>query len=329
VADNTQRPATSGGDTITSDELVVDGVVTSKAQTMKILLGQDGVDDGPVRRALALSLAGADAEKWDAIVEKFGLVADQFADRALKNKRRKGGSMLSYVRAPIAFEVTDQALEGLWRGTYTGSPWNGTASVGGSGSRSLSEATNPPTQGTPLSYVPADYNGTNQLMKSSVNMSTFLSESAASGWVLFNADTAVADAGAGSRINNPYLIGQDTGGTTFGMGYSDAGVTLAVFNTLAAYTEIVIAASTGAWHLAQFKWDGTNISLRVDGGAWSSVAATPASFSANVMVQATNFAASAWYDGRIMETALTPRVFGDSIFDEVRGYCARRYGVAV
>jgi hypothetical protein len=300
-------------------------------------LGQDGVDDGPVRRALALSLAGADAEKWDAIVEKFGLVADRFADRALKNKRRKGGSML-YVSRGLAggqtiLDPSTLNLTGWLRGSYSGSPWGGTASAGvsGDGVHDLVTDVNAPTAGAAVNgFTPASFAAaSSQAFVGDQNWDQYLTAGAGSIAILFKAASANVDAGAGSRINNPGLLVQDTGSTTFGLNYSDAGVTFEIFDASVTWRELTAAASTGAWHLAQAKWNGTNMFLRVDGGAWGSLSCTGPTTTALVMPVGRTFDGATFYNGDMLEVITSTQVLSDATFDGLRDYVNSRYGVSV
>ena len=107
MSDDTTRPVTTGGDVIRADELLSEetGLVTSKAQAMKVVAGRSGVDGGFVAKDNGLS-AGADEARWIEVGTKLALVAERFERRASLNRRRGGGSMLNLrptVSAPNAW----------------------------------------------------------------------------------------------------------------------------------------------------------------------------------------------------------------------------------
>lgn len=227
-----------------------------------------------------------------------------------------------------AFDPATLALTGWWRASFTASPWTPTASAGSSGANgNLAEATNPPTSGTAQNgFNPAAFDGINQVLTSANNFSTFVTGGAGSIWVLFYATAAAADAGAGLRIGNPGLVFQDTGGTTFGIGYSDAGVTVAYYD--GAYEELVIAASLNNYHLAQVKWDSTNLKMRVDSGARSSIAAAAMTLSANPIVVGKNYT-TGYQACRVLEVGTINSALSDADEDNIKSYVNSRYGLAL
>jgi hypothetical protein len=73
MSDNTQLSVQSGGDTIRTDELISEttGLATAKAQCVKIMLGQDGVDGGLVTPTNPLPVADMSVKKQlDTIIEQ-------------------------------------------------------------------------------------------------------------------------------------------------------------------------------------------------------------------------------------------------------------------
>jgi hypothetical protein len=71
MADNTQLSVQSGGDTIRTDELISEttGLATAKAQVVKLMTGQDGVDGGVVTRANPLPVTDLDVKhRLDTII---------------------------------------------------------------------------------------------------------------------------------------------------------------------------------------------------------------------------------------------------------------------
>jgi len=224
------------------------------------------------------------------------------------------------------FDPATLALTGWWRASYSASPWVGTASAGASRSRNLTEATNPPAVGTAQNgLAPADFDGLNDQMRNELTLDDYVNASATSLWVLFRADTAAADDAL--PYENPGLIALSGAGYLV-VGYSDAGVRGAVYD--GAYKQLSVAASTGAYHLAQMKHDGTNLKLRVDSGAWSSVAAGAiALLTTTTVLFGTNYAQTDFFDGRVLEFGLADSVFSDGTFDDIKSYVNARYALAL
>jgi len=227
----------------------------------------------------------------------------------------------------------------LWQRDYAGSPWTGTASAGTSGSNSFSEATNPPSVGTALNgHGTADYDGTNDILgQASGDASTYLTNTNGSGWVLFNADAASADAGAGSRQNNPQFLASNNG--QFGIGFSSVGIHVYTVDGSNGQTEKVIACATGGWHLLQFKYSlgggGLSLKLRLDNGAWQeSTSAFGATLSGDMATSVLRSGGdssntSPFYNGRVADRAVSKLTISDGDFDNVRSYANARYGVSV
>ena len=65
MSDNTQLSAQSGGDTIRTDELIDEstGLATAKAQVVKLMTGQDGVDGGVVTRSNPFPVTDLEVKK--------------------------------------------------------------------------------------------------------------------------------------------------------------------------------------------------------------------------------------------------------------------------
>lgn len=216
------------------------------------------------------------------------------------------------------------SLTGWWRGSYSGSPWVGTASAGASGSRNLTEATNPPATGTALNgYATADFDGTNDVL-SGAALSTYLSASAFSLWVLFNADTAASS--AGGHYSTPYLFG-DTA-TYMLLSFDDSGVNARVSDG-ATFPTVTVACATGGWHLAQVQYGSSTLRLRVDGGSWSSTATCSAIGDLTATARTGLSYVATAYDGRIAEIGVTNTALSLATFDDILTYNRSRYNVAL
>lgn len=226
-----------------------------------------------------------------------------------------------------AGDPSSLALEGWWRGSYAGSPWAGTPSAGGSASRELTEATSPPSIGAAQNgYAPADFDGTDDVIGSSTAFTTFAPSAAGSIWCLFFADTAGSDAGAGLRFDNAGLVANDGGGTAFNLTFSTSGVAVDLYD--GAWQELNTACATGAYHLAQVRWDSLTLELRIDSSAWATVAAGAMTGSTGGIVLGRNYS-SVFFDGRILDAGTAAIAMSDATFDSIKSYVNSRYGLAL
>lgn len=227
------------------------------------------------------------------------------------------------------------SLTGWWR-DMGASPWTGVASAGTSGSNGATEATNPPSAGSALNgHVTADFDGTNDHINFAGTEDTYLNNTDGSGWVLFNADAASADAGAGNRANNPQFFADNNG--VMGVGFSSAGIHLFVVDGSNGTTEKVIACSTGGWHLLQFKfhYPTLDMRLRLDNGSWQQTTAgfgtgLATTLSGNTCAGGGKLGTSSpFFNGRIAEMGISDTFISDTDFDNIRTYINARYSLAI
>lgn len=241
---------------------------------------------------------------------------------------RLGTASRTGKKASSVFDPATLTLTGWWRASYAGAPWSGEASVGSSGGRTI-VAGDAPTAGTTQNgLAPADFDGATQHLVSAADFDTFIAYAAGTIVVLFRADTAAADAGAGSRVANPGLVTQESGGAGFGLCYSSSGVTAALYE--GSYTERAVAAGTGAYHMAFCRWDSTNLELGVDAGAMSSTACGPIDpASTGALNIGTEYAVTAFFDGRILEIMTAQSALNDAARANIRSYFNSRYALAL
>jgi hypothetical protein len=264
----------------------------------------------PLARFVRWKLAGTAAGNWSVTFRIF----------TMANSGRPGG-----------FDLAALPLSGWWRGSYVGSPWTASASAGSSAANGdLSEATNPPAIGTALGgFTPASFDGTNDEISSSSLLDAFVAGGTGSALVLFLATQASAAAPAGQPYDDPGLVVQSGGGTTWGVNYSTAGVRVGFYD--GAWQDLAVAAAVGVYHLAQVKWDGASLWLRVDSGSWSSLAAGACNPSAagGVVTLGRNYSSAAFFQGRILETVFANAVLDDATFDKAKDYVNARYGLTL
>lgn len=218
------------------------------------------------------------------------------------------------------FDPATLSLTGWWRADYSNSPWNGTASRGGSGNQALTEATNPPVTGDPVSTrVPASFNGTNSKLANLSLMSTFITTTAYSVVVLVNV-TAL------SGGSSPDIVG-DTAGF-FGLNTETAGgnkAKLLHFDTVSKNASVPF--QVGSWQLIQARYTGTVIEIRVNGDAWNTTAANALGALTGSLKVGTGYASPPWLNGKILELMLASTAFTDETFNRIRDYCGNRYGL--
>lgn len=217
-------------------------------------------------------------------------------------------------------------LSAWWRSYDGSSPWHGSYSTDGSGGNHLTEATNPPAAGAALNgHDTADFDGTNDKMTAPAITNGHILAGTFSIWWLFNADSAVADPGAAAPTNAPGI--DDTSGAGLAIGFCAAGVRAGYFDGT-TWDSVAQAASTGSWHLARIRSDGTKIELSVDSNAWTNVARTAALSPGGVLRVGTCYA-GVFFNGRIAEVGATHEVLSDVEFDAIKTYVNSHYGLAL
>lgn len=238
---------------------------------------------------------------------------------------RAGGSVAA------AYDPAALALYGWWRGSYASSPWSGTASAGSSGSRTLSEASNPPSAGSTVNgYAPADFDGSNDYLSAAGTMGDYYTAATYSGWALVNLDAI------GTNNANPYLnehilapsanarhgIALRSNGTVWPWSY-DTGSGL--------YDGPTAAISTGAWQLVQWKREGGDLKVRVNESAWATNTRSNlhADFTTDVPRIGFNPQNGTYISGKILDLALGIAAFSDDVFDDVLSYARARYALAL
>lgn len=224
------------------------------------------------------------------------------------------------------------------RASFSASPWAAVASAGVSGSHSYSEATNPPSAGAALnSLTPADFDGTNdRLARSGVTQDTFVSTTAYTIVVLYNADAAATDAGTSNQYDNPALVtGFSSGaiGGSFMVAYSSGGLGAAHYDGSSWLGITSGSAHNGAWTLGQARFDAGFLGVRLNGGAWAdnakgSVSGLSEATSPGIRIGA-NYNLSAFFNGRIAEVMISATALSDATLNNIRSYISARYAISV
>lgn len=221
------------------------------------------------------------------------------------------GLGLSVCTPTRAFDPSMLPMTALWR-DYAGAPWTSLASAGSSGGRTLTDAA-PPTTGALNGHGTADFGTTKKLATASPSLvSSYLSAAAWSIYALVNPTAALTGT----------IIYDNTG--YWDLGFSSGAAAVEVFNG-STYTKVSSAAlSVGAWALVQARYDGTNLSIRANGGSWVSTACVQIMDLATPLTMPT-ISASA----RVAELGISNISLSNSQFDSLLAYARARYGLAL
>ncbi len=229
--------------------------------------------------------------------------------------------------ASSVFDPASLSLTGWWR-EYTGTPWVGTASAGTSGTHNLSTGSPAPTLGTLNGHGTANYDGATESLLYTGSLADLISTGTGTIVVLFFGTSAVADSGV--WYAEPAFIATDSHISEFGFCFSDAGVIAGNYDG-AAFNRLAVPANIGAWHMASYTWDGAQLRVRVDNGAYQTVAAgaiaSIAPYGAESGMDPTSN--TVFYNGYIAELITSDTVISDANLDNLRTYMNTRYGVSV
>lgn len=236
--------------------------------------------------------------------------------------------MFSHIILSGASAVYDPAildLSGWWRANYGGSPWTSTASAGTSGSRSMSEATNPFTGGTAVNgYTPAHLDGTNDKMTLDTNLGALIAETPYTVIALIKLNAAAAP--AAQIYDNPQIIAG--AGGTFGFAFNTNGMN-GYQTSGAGFPFDTTAFGTGAWGMCRFKRDATKLYTALNSGAWSA-GTVCASGNISVAARSTIFGrdddvGNAFLNADVLEIITSKLELSDANHTSIRSYFNSRY----
>lgn len=213
------------------------------------------------------------------------------------------------------------AMTGLWR-NFVNPTWSGTASLGTSGSNTLTDPGNEPAQGTALNgQGTANFNGTNDYFIASGTLDTYFAATAFSGWVLLSPDTVVTDRCILDDDANQFRLTIEGGGSQVGLNINGV-------------QYVTRAITTGGYRWVTFRFDGATAQIGVNelpgaaGGGSSAAAVTSMTLAGNFYIGALS-SLSDFFDGHIAEIVLTDFVLNDSQFLAMRTYINQRYALSI
>lgn len=223
------------------------------------------------------------------------------------------------------FDVSTLSLSGWWRGSFSASPWSGVTSAGASGGRDLSEGTNPPSAGTAVNgFTPADFDGTNDIISSAVQMTSFVGSSGGIA-ILFKADSASAPQ---SEAYADTCLMSDAGGAPICFAINTSGLRATVYDGVSWKKTTAITCSFGEWHWGFMWWDGSNLYCQLDNGTIQSIAlAGTVTPDGSVMRLGTNYSAASFYDGQILDVKMKNGVWTEAERTLIIKESNARYGV--
>lgn len=229
-----------------------------------------------------------------------------------------------------AFDPATLVLTHWQRGSFASSPWAATASAGDSGSRALSEATNPPSAGTAVNgFTPALFDGTNDVLFSPTGSTDLWTASEYSYVLLAKPITAAAPTGSGAWADEQFL---GDANAYIGLAYTTLGLKAHHYNGVGSGVETTAAtAATGSYHMMLVYYDGTT--LRVDVNAGVSVgSATVGSISgfgsSGAMRIGRGNAAGSFSNVEILEV-MTSKVNLSPYKAGLKSYFNARYGLSL
>lgn len=227
------------------------------------------------------------------------------------------------------FTPASLSLSGWWRGNYTGAPWAGTASAGGSSGRDLVTTSTDPTTGTALNGItPGDFSGA-QYLQSAADAPTLFTVGAGSIGVLYRLDTVAAAAPAGQPYDDAALFALAGAGEII-MAVNSTGLRCAIYD--GAYQEVQLSSggATGTWFFATMRWNSTQLIAKIAGvGTTSISAAAIDTLTGFTPLVGSNYAAGALIDGRIMEVLTAPTTTIHDSYANIMAYLNSRYALSL
>lgn len=223
----------------------------------------------------------------------------------------------------------------LWvDATYPGATWPGKASTSISGTYTLNNQGSPPAQGALVNMrAPADFDAVDDFLAtntSGIRNNDLFSAGAATFAVLMYADTAPSLGGETNYTRGTLLTDPGNAETVFGFGDFSGTPKACACVYAGGFVTLEVACSVGAWHLVQFQWNGTNLRIRIDGGAWTQTAMGNASFLTPGTVQfGKTYTPIKYFDGKILGMIASNTALSDADLDGYRAYLNYKYGLSV
>lgn len=212
--------------------------------------------------------------------------------------------------APAGIDPATLSPTALWL-DYAGAPW-----VDGVAAESLTSGTAPAVGASFGTHPSADFDGVADLLNNASALTVFLGTGAFTIDMVLEADAL----GATASIYDEVMLFGDVGGNVI-VSLATSGVRVGIANTLAGWVQVtsyVAVPATGTKFSVQVKYDGVDLKIRVNGGAWASVASaaieTPAALTMQV---GANYDLTKFFDGRLARLVTWSSAVSDVNLDGV------------
>lgn len=219
-----------------------------------------------------------------------------------------------------AFDPTSLALTGYWRASYAGSPWVGTASAGTSSAQDAVTMIGAPDVGATVNgYAPADFDGVTDSLTVDDTLDTYAGALMLCGWALVYLDNAAGSIISSNSALTFFVVA--TGGTI-------------QFDLNSSGTSVSRAVSTGAWVLVTFRYNGTNAQVGVNEAPGAAGGGSTAAYSTNLspLTDTVHMGVDmgvGFFDGKVLEWALSDANITDGNYADIKAYCNTRYALAL
>ena len=229
--------------------------------------------------------------------------------------------------ASLTEYLTTLVLTGWYRADWVSSPWAGTAGAGSSGSKStFSTYGVAPTTGTALNgHVPASFNGTSHGLQDVTNLTpSYISTTAYTVSLLVNFTAAAAPAAA--IYDNPGVVVENGG--NWGIVFNTNGVSC--YHNDGTYKVATRACAISGWHEVDVTYDGTTLTVYVDGVAGAGVAAgTLGTIAGSVLHVGRNYSGAVYQGMLLAETRLAQSAFSPTVLNSIKADDNLRYGLSL
>lgn len=319
---------------------IVDNATTRATAKLQGIVEGSAYSGDWIRRTRYLSQSGAVSQ--GAVQDVFtdadaiGISVTLDASGATGRLRANGASALTtYFAGSIALDVlsggappvidpTTFAFGGLFRGSYAGSPWAGIASAGTSGGHSVSTLGAAPSTGTAQNgFTPATFNGSTQALGDAVNLlSAYMTPTAYRVLILFKASSASAP--AAQTYDDPALLSESSG--DFGVTFNTNGV--GIYHA-AVLVVTKACPADGNYHVADIKFDGTTVSISIDGGTPATGASSTTDTIDGEPQIGTNYAAAVHFAGSILDLEIAPTTLSSLTTAQWIAYVNARYALSI
>jgi len=217
----------------------------------------------------------------------------------------------------------------LLRADYALAPWRGENY--GAERVNADEPTFEPAIGVAQNgYSPANFDGVSSILRTAIPVQTLLGGgSTLTCLAVVKVNSAPAPTSFG--FESPCIFVTENS-ATIGLCVSSSGVAFGVYDDVAGWLQTAwVPLTAGAYNVVQAEADGSNLRIRVNGGAWSSpvaytaIAADPA----NVLIIGADYLGTTnILDGDVLEIGFGTRVCDATEHASQNTYAVTRYGLA-